>query len=136
MAPLRPQQYRISWPLTPKGVEDIDTMFETLFKALRQASVAAVTPAVATSTAVVDLSRVLGSIPRMPIVEPEPGRPGVPGVRGVNGTSGTSGTNGLSGPPGRPGQDGNDAFSGAMGALNTRKGLSMAQILARVMLRN
>lgn len=31
----RPQQYRLQWPLTPSQVEAIDTMFETLFKAVR-----------------------------------------------------------------------------------------------------
>src|ERR1035437_16353 len=139
MAPLRPQQYRISWPLTPKGVEDIDTMFETLFKALRGASVAA-SAAPVSAVPTVDLSRVLGAVPRMPVVEAEPGRPGVPGVRGAAGAAGTSGV-GAPGPPGRPGQDGVDMFSGAMGALNTKSsstggGIKMAQILTRVMLRN
>lgn len=39
MAP-RPQAYRIQWPLTPTQVEAIDTMFETLFKTVRNGSIA------------------------------------------------------------------------------------------------
>lgn len=33
--PIRPQQHRLTWPLTPDQVENIDTMLETLFKATR-----------------------------------------------------------------------------------------------------
>lgn len=39
MAP-RPQPYRLQWPLTPSQVENIDTMFESLFKIVRNGSIA------------------------------------------------------------------------------------------------
>jgi hypothetical protein len=34
--PIRPQQHRLKWPLTPEQVEGIDEMLETLFKATRE----------------------------------------------------------------------------------------------------
>lgn len=42
----RPQQYRLTHPLTASQVESIDTMFETLFRAVRQT----VTPLSGTKT--------------------------------------------------------------------------------------
>lgn len=33
---IRPQQHRLTWPLTPSQVEGLDTMLETLFRALRR----------------------------------------------------------------------------------------------------
>lgn len=33
---IRPQQYRIQWPLTASQVEGIDTMFETLYKKIKE----------------------------------------------------------------------------------------------------
>lgn len=39
MAP-RPQQYRLAFPLTASQVENIDSMFETLFKAIRNGALA------------------------------------------------------------------------------------------------
>ena len=41
--PLRPQQYRITYPLTAAQVENIDTMFETLFRAIPRVTTSAAT---------------------------------------------------------------------------------------------
>ena len=113
MALLRPQQYRISWPLTPKGVEDIDTMFETLFKALRQASVAAAVPAapVSSSGGLGDLGALLGQLHVASGSEGEDGDMGPPGVRGTTGATGATGAQGPQGYfiPGLDGEDGQDA---------------------------
>ena len=50
MAP-RPQQYRLTWPWTPSQVEHVDTMFESLFRALRNGSV------------LIDASQITGILP-------------------------------------------------------------------------
>src|ERR1017187_8808588 len=107
MAPLRPQQYRISWPLTPKGVEDIDTMFETLFKALRQASV---TAAISVTTPVSTGGGLPGTM-GPPGDMGEDGADGVPGARGATGATGSTGAQGPQGYTiqGNDGDDGQDA---------------------------
>lgn len=89
--PIRPQQYRLKWPLTPEQVENIDTMLETLFKATRtlQTGVAGVaTEAEAVTTiptasllATVDDS---GSEPAL--------WPGAIGATGATGATGPAGS--------------------------------------------
>ena len=108
MAPLRPQQYRISWPLTPKGVEDIDTMFETLFKALRGASAS-----IASSSSLVPTGGLSG-IPGPPGDIGEDGADGAPGSQGIAGSTGPQGPSGL-GVPGNDGTDGDDGIPGVAG---------------------
>ena len=108
MAPLRPQQYRISWPLTPKGVEDIDTMFETLFKALRGASAS-----IASSSSLVSTGGLSG-IPGPPGDIGEDGADGAPGSQGIAGSTGPQGPSGL-GVPGNDGTDGDDGIPGVAG---------------------
>ncbi len=62
--PLRPQQYRIAWPLTPSQVEGIDTMFETLFKRLRAVENAASTTSPVGDFDDTTVGRVLGRLPQ------------------------------------------------------------------------
>lgn len=62
---LRPQQYRLQYPLTAAQVEAIDTMFETLFRSLRNAPIGGETGLTGT-----------------------PGREGTPGRDGADGRDG------------------------------------------------
>ena len=112
MAPrkLRPQQYRIDgkrpWV---DSAEDVDTMFETLFKQIKQLqSAAASTPVV---SAAFDLSKVAGSIPKFP--RPEDGQTGARGSKGDPGATGATGP--TANIPGPRGQDGDPGPRGPQG---------------------
>ncbi len=112
MAPrkLRPQQYRIDgkrpWA---DSAEDVDTMFETLFKQIKQLqNAAASTPVV---SAAFDLSKVAGSIPKFP--RPEDGQQGARGSKGDPGATGATGP--TANIPGPRGQDGDPGPRGPQG---------------------
>src|ERR1019366_5310925 len=90
MAPkLRSQQYRLTWPWTASQVENADSMFETLFRAVR--TDAAPSPPGPPGPM---------GVPGIPGEEGEPGDPGIAGPIGASGASGTPGA------PGIPGEDG------------------------------
>ena len=109
MRPLtRPQQYRLQHPLNAEQVEHIDTMFETLFKELRDVQ-----------TPVVTVTSGAGSAAGRPGPPGDPGEdgesapPGPPGPAGAIGPAGTSGATGPAisiGIPGEPGEDGADSY--------------------------
>lgn len=104
---IRPQQYRIGWPLSADQVEHIDTMFETLFRAVRRLSGGTVASsstdeplaAQALGLAGLALSRRGEDAAR-------------PAPRLIPGPMGTPGVPGLMGPPGRNGSDGSFGWYG------------------------
>ena len=98
-------------------------MFETLFKALRGASIAASTASSVPTSALLNLSKIVGALPRTSIVETESERIRIPGLKG------STGAIGLPGPPGRTGQDGENTFPGAMGALTTKGGFTPGSVI-------
>lgn len=111
--PLRPQQYRVAWPLTPGQVENIDTMFETLFKRLRAVDITA--SANAAGSGDFDgkhLGEVVGRFPESAFTG-EDGEMGIPGVPGIQGPQGLKGNPGYDGEPGEDGI----GFSGATGVV-------------------
>ena len=124
MAPLRPQQYRISWPLTPQGVEDIDTMFETLFKALRSGGV------VPSPTSLLSSEVGPGNM-GPPGDTGEDGTDGVPGALGTAGATGSTGSIGpqgpmMMGPSGADGEDGDPGVPGPRGAAGASGAFALA----------
>lgn len=84
--PLRPQPYRLKWPLTPHQVEGVDEMLQILFKKVRELeqTIAALPPGGTTiinqtiNAAIIDDGGGGGG-------EGEMGPPGVTGAQGVNG---------------------------------------------------
>lgn len=60
----RPQPYRVQWPLTPTQAENIDQMFEILFKRIAQTQQAASDAAASASTAVATVANLTADIGR------------------------------------------------------------------------
>lgn len=115
--PIRPQPYRLKWPLTPSQVEGLDEMLQILFKAARQGS-GSVAPSTSGSAGVPGPPGSDGAEG----ADGNPGPPGVPGVpgaqgvvgRGIPGIDGEDGVDSLI--PGPRGSDGSPGAAGAQGS--------------------
>lgn len=99
----RSQQHRLTYPLTPDQVENIDTMFETLFRQ---------EVASATSGAVAVTSSGTPGAQGPPGLDGEDGQDGPPGI----GLPGARGPAGLVGSPGLDGEDGEQGWPGPPGS--------------------
>ncbi len=112
--PIRPQPYRLKWPLTPSQVEGIDEMLQILFKTVYSLEVNGSTPGGIGP----------GGTPGLPGGGGTPGPVGltgqvIPGLDGDDGQDGAPalpGPQGLQGERGFPGSDGEDGDPGLFGA--------------------
>lgn len=131
---LRPQPYRLKWPLTPNQVEGVDEMLQILFKKVRdlEIQVAGLTgtapPPAQRQMFMIeqqDDSSMWGSMvpgpqglqgPQgapglsIPGLDGEEGAMGPIGLTGATGAAGAAGATGATGSPGMDGQDGDEAF--------------------------
>jgi hypothetical protein len=83
----RPQPYRLQWPLTPAQVENMDQMFEILFKRISQTQLTAATAA---STATTAISAAAAGLITAGEVASESALIAVPGPQGPQGPAGVS----------------------------------------------
>lgn len=100
--PLRPQQYRLTWPINAVQLEHIDTMFETLFRQLRQVQATAQLALTTAEDSTIGGTSIAFASGDGSAGDDESLSLSIPGPQGATGATGPIG------PPGLPGEDGDD----------------------------